>query len=212
MNNEKHHLLISGAAARLHETDPGIGFAIARLAARRGHRVSIVDVSSNGLRGAKAALGGEGLACDLAVADVSDSEAVEAAVQRLGAERAITAVVNSAALLRSDRAFSPFDSMDAAEIRAAVGVNVLGVLNTVRAALPKMLARGSGVVVNIGSISAAHPASGLATYAMTKAAVRSVTGTLGAELGRRGIHVQGLAPGIVRTGLHDLTPARYRAS
>lgn len=212
MIERRHHVLVTGAAARPREGRPGIGFTIARMAARRGHRVSLLDVSPGGLSGAEDLLGDEGLACATAVADVGDAPAVEAAVVRLSREQPVTAVVNAAALLRTDRAFAPFDAVRPDDIRAAVQVNLLGVLNTVRAALPGMVAAGAGVVVNIGSIAAEYPASGLATYAMTKAAVRSATATLAAELAHCGVHVQGLAPGVVRTALHDHTPARYRTA
>lgn len=209
---EHHHVLVTGAAARPHETRPGIGFAIARLAASHGHRVSLLDVSSSGLGGAEAAFASEGLTCQTEMADVGDFAAVEEAIQGLTRDRPVTALVNAAALLRTDRSFIPFSEIAPSDVQASVRTNVLGVLNAVRAVLPGMLDARAGVVVNIGSIAAAYPASGMATYAMTKAAVRSLTGTLAAEVGRRGVHVQGLAPGVVRTGLHDSTPSEYQAS
>lgn len=172
--------------------------------------MGLLDVSARGLAGAQDALGGDGLNCRTAVADVGDPESVQRAVDVLTAGSPPRAVVNAAALTRTSQSFVPFVSLGPADIDAAVRVNVLGMLNVVRAALPLFLARGGGVVVNLGSIAASYPASGLAVYAMTKAAIGSVTKSLAAEYGSRGIHVQGLAPGAVSTGLFGLVPDHYR--
>ena len=210
MDISHQHVLVTGAAARPREATPGIGYAIAHLAGQRGHHVTILDISSDGVRGAEAAFASEGLTCASAVVDIADPAAVDSALRRLVTDRPVSALVNAAALLRTNTAFVPFTDMDPADIQASLDVNLLGVLNTTRAVLPGMLQAQRGVIINIGSIAAAYPAPGLATYALTKAAVRSVTATLAAELGRRGVHVQGFAPGVVQTGLHDHTPTHYQ--
>jgi 3-oxoacyl-[acyl-carrier protein] reductase len=202
-------ILVTGAALRPGE-GPGIGFATALAALRAGHRVGLLDISERGLAGALEALRSKGFDCRTARADVGDGASVTAAVEALTEDSPATAVVNAAALTRTARSFVPYVTMRPKDIDAAVRVNVLGVLNVVRAVLPTFLSHSSGVVVNVGSISAKYPATGIAVYAMTKAAVASVTRSLAAEYGRRGVHVQGIAPGFVGTGLMDLVPRYYR--
>jgi short-subunit dehydrogenase len=98
--------------------------------------------------------------------------------------------VNNAGVLGTAHALDQSDE----EIRRVVDVNLLGVINGTRAAAVGMVARGEGVICNIGSLSSFNPTPGLAVYAATKHAVRAYSGAVAAELARSGVRVTCLCP------------------
>lgn len=93
------------------------------------------------------------------------------------------------------------------DIDAVVDLNIKGTLYISRLVSRRMLARGSGHIVNISSIVGRSGYRGLAVYSATKAALDGLTRALARELGSRGIVVNGIAPGYLRTemshGLDD---------
>ena len=95
--------------------------------------------------------------------------------------------------------FGPVASLDAAEERAQVALNVLGVHDLVLAVLPGMVSRGAGGILISGSAAGNSPIPNNATYAATKAFVNTFSESLRGELRKTGVHVTLLAPGPVRT-------------
>jgi 3-oxoacyl-[acyl-carrier protein] reductase len=96
----------------------------------------------------------------------------------------------------------------AVEIERIIAVNLVGVLAVTRAALRVFLTQhGGGRVVSIGSIVGQRGYSGLAAYAATKAGVDGMTRALAREVGRRGITVNTVAPGYLKTELSDTLSA-----
>ncbi|HYD10824.1 MAG TPA: SDR family NAD(P)-dependent oxidoreductase, partial [Acidimicrobiales bacterium] len=84
-----------------------------------------------------------------------------------------------------------------------VRLNVLALTRLTRAALGVMTERGSGAIVNVGSIAGAIAGPNLAVYAATKAYVGLFTESLAEELRGSGVHVQALLPGVTRTGFQE---------
>jgi 3-oxoacyl-[acyl-carrier protein] reductase len=132
--------------------------------------------------------------------DVADAAAVQGAIDGfVEREGRLDALVNNAAVVEPGL----LATLDDASIQRTIRTNLLGPLNCIRAVLPAMLRRRSGVVLNIGSTSAAHPGSGQAVYAATKGAIESLTRAVAAEYGRKGVRCVCIRPGPIETTMSD---------
>src|SRR5437763_10281017 len=140
--------------------------------------------------------GSRGIAARLGVTDAASARAmVEAAVSAFGK---LDALINNAALygaLHGGR----FDAIDEAEWDAAMAVNVKGIWNCCKAAVPAMRQAGGGSIVNIASLAATYGMPYGLHYTTSKAAVIGLTRGLARELGRDRIRVNALAPSAVMT-------------
>jgi 3-oxoacyl-[acyl-carrier protein] reductase len=130
--------------------------------------------------------------------DVGDTafapKLVAAAVERFGG---VDALVNNAGAVCDELLAVLSDE----EIARMVSTNVLGVAYTCRTVIRPMLARRAGAIVNLSSMLAQKPDRGNAVYAGTKGFVESFTRALAAEIGRKGIRVNAVAPGVVETDM-----------
>ncbi len=140
--------------------------------------------------------GSEGVGVKLDVADAGSARAmIDAGVQAFGR---VDALINNAALygaLHGGR----FDAIDEAEWDAAMAVNVKGIWNCCKAAVPAMRKTGGGSIVNIASLAATYGMPYGLHYTTSKAAVIGLTRGLARELGRDRIRVNALAPSAVIT-------------
>lgn len=176
--------LITGGAS-------GIGLAIARRFLAEGARVAITGRNRAALDAAVAGLGGEVLAIEADTTDAAATErAVAATVEKFGP---IDVLVPNAGI----GAPTPLDAADAGTFDAILRTNVTGVFFTIQAALPH-LAAGASVVL-IGSTAGAIGFPGFAAYAASKGAVRALSRAVAAELAPRGIRVNVVSPGAIRT-------------
>lgn len=121
-------------------------------------------------------------------------ELVGAALERFGG---IDALVNNAGAVCDELLAVLTDD----ELARMVSTNVLGVVHTCRAVIRPMLGRRAGAIVNLSSVLAQRPGRGNAVYAGTKGFVESFTRALAVELGRKGIRVNAVAPGVVETDM-----------
>jgi len=127
------------------------------------------------------------------LAQVADADAfVKAVVEKWGR---VDVLINNAGVAR-DGIHSQFSDDD---IDTVVDLNIKGTLYVSRAVARKMLVKRSGHIVNISSIVGLSGYRGLATYSATKAALDGLTRALARELGSRGIVVNGIAPGYLKT-------------
>ena len=140
--------------------------------------------------------GNEGIGVKLDVTDPDSAKAmVGAAVRSFGR---LDALINNAALygaLHGGR----FDAIDEAEWDAAMAVNVKGIWNCCKAAVPAMRQAGGGGIINIASLAATYGMPYGLHYTTSKAAVIGLTRGLARELGRDRIRVNALAPSAVLT-------------
>src|ERR1044071_5305807 len=131
--------------------------------------------------------------------DVTDSRSAQAMIDAgLKAFGRVDALINNAALygaLHGGR----FDAIDEAEWDAAMAVNVKGIWNCCKAAVPAMKAAGGGSIVNIASLAATYGMPFALHYTTSKAAVIGLTRGLARALGRDRIRVNALAPSAVMT-------------
>lgn len=173
----------------------GIGRAIAAELARAGARVGIGDMDFAAAEEAAAAIPGEVEAFELDVTDRASVEAfVDGVEERFGP---LDVMVNNAGILL----VGPFLEEDDAATERQLAVNVMGVVHGMRVALPRMLARGRGQLVNIASSASWVAPPGEVSYAATKHAVIALTDGVREELDGTGVELTGVFPGLVDTEL-----------
>lgn len=129
-------------------------------------------------------------------ADLSRREDADALVQEtIGHWGRVDVLVNNAGVAR-DGILGLFSDDD---IDTVVDLNLKGTLYVTRQVARRMLARNAGTIVNVSSVVGRSGYRGLAVYSATKAALDGMTRALARELGSRGITVNGIAPGYLRT-------------
>jgi len=187
--------LVTGASS-------GIGRAFAERLAADGHDLVLVardrarlDALADALRHGSA----RELRVEVLAADLTDPDARDAVARRLaepGDAAPVEVLVNDA----GDATCGEFVATDPAALRADFDLTVRSVLALTRAALPGMLARGRGVVVNVSSVHGfvARP-GGAVTYNAGKAYVTSLSESLGTALVGSGVRVMVLCPGVTST-------------
>jgi NAD(P)-dependent dehydrogenase (short-subunit alcohol dehydrogenase family) len=185
--------LVTGGAS-------GIGEACARRFARDGYRVAIVDRDGGRARAVAAEVANRGASggtdCVAHEADVSDAEAIGAAVATVAADWGrIDACVSAAGVLET---VSTVMDMDLAAHDRIWQVNYNGTLHTCRAVGRVMQGQGGGAIVTLGSINS-FAALPLPAYCPSKTAILRLTELLAVELGRFGVRVNGVAPTYVLT-------------
>jgi 3-oxoacyl-[acyl-carrier protein] reductase len=194
---EGRGVLVTGASR-------GLGRAIAVAFGREGARVGIgyrshASDAEQTLREVREA-GGSGL---LLRFDVRDRAAVAASVRGFaepdegGEGGGLDVLVNCAGVLL-DRLFALMEPPDWDEV---LGADLTGTWNCCRAAVPLLLGRRKGAIVNVASVAAIRASPGQANYAAAKGGVLALTATLGAELAPRGVRVNAVVPGLLATGM-----------
>jgi len=176
----------------------GIGLATARVLAAAGRGVCIVDREA-GERAEAPVPGGLVLRGD--VRDFAFAEAAVATIEeRLGP---LEVAVLNAGISRD----APSWRMTETEWREVIDVNLTGAFAWARAVASVMRARGRGAIVFVASINGLRGKFGLANYSASKAGLIGLTRTLARELGPRGVRVNAVAPGFIRTRLTADLPA-----
>lgn len=137
--------------------------------------------------------------------DVRDTDACEEVVARVEEEIGpIRGLVNNAGILREGLLAMTSD----ADWEAVLSTNLGGVFRLCRAVLPRMMRRRDGAIVNVSSLSAIRGLPGQAAYSASKAGVVGLTRSLAREVGRRGIRVNAVLPGLIETDLSAEAPGQ----
>jgi NAD(P)-dependent dehydrogenase (short-subunit alcohol dehydrogenase family) len=179
----------------------GIGRAIAEGLAAAGAAVAVLARSADELAEAVRSIQRAGGRAIAVVADVTDVQAVAAAVERTERELGpVTLLVNNAAVATP---VGPVWEVEPDAWWRTIEVNLRGPLLCARAVLPGMIRRRSGRIVNIVAVAAFNPAPFMSAYASSKAALISLTEDLAAETREHGIAVFAIRPGLVQTRMQD---------
>ena len=177
-------VFITGATA-------GFGAAMARTFVQNGHKVLISGRREDRLQTLSAELGNAVLPV---VLDVTDKASIKAALDGLPAEwKQIDVLINNAGLALG---VTPAHESSLDDWDTMIATNCSGLVAMTRAILPDMVKRGSGTVINLGSVAGAYPYPGGNVYGATKAFVEQFTLNLRADLAGTGVRATNLAPGL----------------
>lgn len=180
--------VVTGAGA-------GIGRAIALLFAGAGAKVVVSDLKAEAANEVAAEIersGGKGVGLGCDVTKEADLEAlVNVATSAFGD---LTILVNNA----GGGGPKPFD-MPMSDFRWAYDLNVFSLFHLTQLAAPHMEKAGHGAVLNISSMAGENKNTRMASYASSKAAVNHLTRNIAFDLGPKGIRVNGIAPGAIKT-------------
>jgi short-subunit dehydrogenase len=182
--------LITGASS-------GIGEAIARELAQRGHGVTLVARREERLRSLATELAdGHGIRAETLVADLGTPDGRAQMLERLAAlGLEVEILVNNAGFGGSGNVHRS----DPGRLVQMVQLNCEALVELQARLTPEMAARGRGAVINIASTAAFQPIPGTATYAATKAFVLALSEATSSELGGKGVTVTAVCPGPVKT-------------
>jgi 3-hydroxybutyrate dehydrogenase len=180
----------------------GIGRAIALAFAREGADVAVFARTENEVRRvAKEVRDDCGVRAIYAVCDVADVESVRAAFTRAAEEfgRGADILVNNAGIAESTPVVKTTDEF----WQRHLAINLSGTFYCMRAALPSMLERGWGRIINIASIAGKTGAPYIAAYSASKHGVLGLTRSCALEVATKGITVNAICPGYVETDMTE---------
>lgn len=187
---------LDGALVAITGAARGIGRETARAFVARGARVAIGDLDAELAATTAAELGERVTAHPLDVGDRASFEAFLAAAERAHG-RPLDVLVNNAGVMPNGAFLEQSDALDELTMR----VNVFGVIHGLRCAVPGMVERGRGHVVNVCSLAGKVPLPGLAVYNASKFASVGLTAATRLELADTGVSVTAVLPSAVRTDM-----------
>ena len=195
---------VAGRVAVVTGAASGMGRAIAQLFGAEGARVAVLDRDASGVAKVADAISlatGVAYACPL---DVSDAEAITAAIDD------VVAKLGPVGILVNNAGVSLPAPIDAAEYDAAwdttLAVNLTGYVRMIRACRAHLLEAGAGRIVNIASTEGLGATPYLSPYTASKHGVVGLTRSLACELGPLGITVNCVCPGPIHTGMTAVIP------
>ncbi len=198
MRLENRVAIITGAGS-------GIGRETALLFAKEGAKVVVADLSERGgmetveeINGA----GGEGVFIRLDVSSIEQAkQMVKETHERYGR---IDIMIINAGIVQD----ALIVKMTEEQWDRVINVNLKGAFNCIKAVVEVMINQGSGVILNASSIVGVYGNIGQANYASAKAGLIGMTKTLAKELGRKGIRINAVAPGFIRTPMVGGVPEK----
>jgi NAD(P)-dependent dehydrogenase (short-subunit alcohol dehydrogenase family) len=188
MKLPKKTLLVTGAAQ-------GVGLATATLLAQRGYRVILLDIQSVDAQVAK--LRSQGADIEGVSGDVSSEEFVKALADRIAADHALDGLVNNAGV----SLIVPAEQTTAAQWQRVMAINLFGPFLLCRYLGAQMLERRRGSIVNVASVAGLAGIIHRSAYNASKHGLIGLTRTLAAEWGGRGVRVNAVCPGWIKTDM-----------
>ena len=191
---------LSGMTALVTGASGGIGSAIAEALAGQGARLALSGSNAEKLETFRSGLGGDHVALQ---ANLSDSAAVDALVpQAVEALGKLDILVNNAGVTRDNLAMRMKDE----EWSDVIRINLEAAFRLARAALKPMMRARHGRIISITSVVGATGNPGQANYAASKAGLVGMSKALAQEVASRGITVNCIAPGFIRSAMTEALP------
>jgi 2-hydroxycyclohexanecarboxyl-CoA dehydrogenase len=182
-------VVVTGAAG-------GIGSAICQRFASEGAIVIVTDVNADGAEAGAAAIRADGGIARPFASDIADAEGCRAIVANvMAAEGRLDVLCNNAGINRRGNLLS----LTADDWRLSFAINIDAMFHLCQAAIPHMIAKGGGAIVNTASQWGLHPAPNHIAYNVTKAAVASFTQNLARDYAPHNIRVNAVCPGEIHT-------------
>lgn len=205
--DRKGVVFITGASS-------GIGAAFARELGRRGFDLVLTGRRREQLEQlAQELRHTHPIQVEVIIAELADEDALERLAERVRSEAQLEMLINNAGFGSGG---VPFHEQDYAVHQAMLKVHAQATVRLTYAALPTLLARRRGAIINVSSVAAFFPIPYHAMYTATKEFIRAFSEALAVELRGSGVQVQALCPGFTRTDFHvrlGADPDRfYRAS
>ncbi len=204
MGEGRRTVLITGASA-------GIGAALARVCAARGHDLILTARREGPLQAlAEELAAAHGVAATVVVADLAEPEAPARLVEAIATRGvSVDGLINNAGFSRT----TGFLATDPADHAAMIRVMLSAPVELSRLVLPGMVARGWGRVLNVASLAGQMPATGGDTlYGPIKSFLIKASQGLWLETQGTGVHVTALCPGYTYTEFHDVNGSRDQVS
>ncbi len=199
MNRLKDKVAIITGGAR------GIGLVTAKTFAREGARVIIWDVDETRGREVVRQFSNEQLTVRFMPVDVTQFAKVARSVEAVHqAHQRIDILVNNAGITRDAR----LDKMNPEQWQKVIDVNLTGVFNCAKAVSGYMVEQNAGRILNASSVVGLYGNYGQSNYVATKAGVIGMTKVWARELGPKGITVNAVAPGFIRTEMIQTVPEK----
>jgi len=197
---------LSGMTALVTGASGGIGSAIATALAGQGARLAVSGSNPEKLEAFRAGLGGDHVAL---VCNLSDGAAVDGLVpQAVEALGQIDILVNNAGVTRDNLAMRMKDE----EWSDVIRVNLEAAFRLARAAMKPMMRARFGRIISVTSVVGVTGNPGQANYAASKAGLIGMSKALAAEVASRGITVNCIAPGFIRSAMTDVLPDAQKAA
>ena len=191
--------VLDGRTAVVSGASRGIGRAIATLFAREGASVALVSRSAETLGDVFAEISRHGGRALVLATDVTADGAAEQIVERTVAEfGGIDVLVNNAG---GNSFMAPLQTMRFSGWQKTMALNLDSTVRLIQAALPAIVAGGHGSIINVSSVTGLRGSPLMSHYGAAKAAVISLTQSLGIELATQGVRVNALVPGWIATDL-----------
>lgn len=192
--------LITGSAR-------GIGYEIAKKFGENGAKVVITDISLEAVNSAVNSLKEIGIDAVGYELNVTDFEAVKATIEKILKDLGdLDILVNNAGITKDNLILR----MSKEDWDAVINVNLTGSFHMIKALYKHFMKKRSGKIVNIASIIGLMGNAGQANYSASKAGLIALTKTTAKELASRGINVNAVAPGFIKTAMTDKLPEKER--
>ena len=190
---------LEGKVALVTGSGQGIGLALAEGLSEASAHVVLNGRDKAKLERAQQALAAAGRKASIAAFDVTDQKAVEAGVARIEAEIGpIDILINNAGMQKR----APFTEFPVDGWHEVMATNLHSVFYVAQAVTKRMVPRGRGKVVNIGSVMSELGRASIVPYTASKGAVKMMTRGLAAELGKHNIQVNAIGPGYFATEIN----------
>ena len=183
----------------------GIGKKTAEIFSKEGAAIAIFDVNRDALNQTEKEIRDNGGKCNGYVVDVTNFEDVTEKVKEVIEDFGeINVLVNNAGITRDNF----LTKMEIDDWNKVIAINLTGTFNCAKAVAPYMMEKNKGNIVNVSSVVGVYGNIGQTNYAASKAGVIGLTKTWAKEFAKKGIRVNAVAPGFIKTPMTDKVPEK----